>query len=136
MENRRSVDQRQSSRLNKALEADREEARKNRARRRIRNHNRKIMFKSLFLAAIVLVVGLAFIAYGSQMNYRINETEAKIAKLENEIEDLNLEIAANSSPEIIEKKAMDELGMEYPNASQYIYLDRASKDDVQTAKTD
>ena len=31
---------------------------------------------------------------------------------------------------------MDELGMEYPNASQYIYLDRASKDDVQTAKTD
>ncbi|GEM_PF-2610964 len=136
MENRRSVDQKQSSRLNKALEADREEARKNRARRRIRNHNRKIMFKSLFLAAIVLVVGLAFIAYGSQMNYRINETEAKIAKLENEIEDLNLEIAANSSPEIIEKKAMDELGMEYPNASQYIYLDRASKDDVQTAKTD
>lgn len=136
MENRRSVDQRQGSRLNKALEADREEARKNRARRRIRNHNRKIMFKSLFLAAIVLVVGLAFIAYGSQMNYRINETEAKIAKLENEIEDLNLEIAANSSPEIIEKKAMDELGMEYPNASQYIYLDRASKDDVQTAKTD
>lgn len=136
MENRRSVDQKQSSRLNKALEADREEARKNRARRRIRNHNRKIMFKSLFLAAIVLVVGLAFIAYGSQMNYRINETEAKIAKLENEIDDLNLEIAANSSPEIIEKKAMDELGMEYPNASQYIYLDRASKDDVQTAKTD
>ncbi len=136
MENRRSVDQRQGSRLNKALEADRAEARKNRARRRIRNHNRKIMFKSLFLAAIVLVVGVAFIAYGSQMNYRINETEAKIAKLENEIEDLNLEIAANSSPEIIEKKAMDELGMEYPNASQYIYLDRASKDDVQTAKTD
>ena len=94
------------------------------------------MFRSLFLAGIVLVVGLAFLAYGSQINYRINETEANIAKIQNEIENLNVEIAANSSPEIIEKKAMEELGMEYPNASQYIYLDRASKDDVQTAKSD
>ena len=92
--------------------------------------------RGLFLAGIVLVVGLAFLAYGSQINYRINETEANIAKIQNEIENLNVEIAANSSPEIIEKKAMEELGMEYPNASQYVYLDRTSKSDVQTAKKD
>ncbi len=133
MDNRRPTDK---TRLGKALEADMAEARRNRAKRRIRNRNRKIMFRSLFLAGIVLVVGLAFLAYGSQINYRINETEANITKIQNEIENLNVEIAANSSPEIIEKKAMEELGMEYPNASQYIYLDRASKDDVQTAKSD
>ena len=133
MENRRPSD---GTRLGRALEADRVEARRNRARRRIRNRNRRIMFRSLFLAGIVLVVGLAFLAYGSQINYRINETEANIAKIQNEIESLNVEIAANSSPEIIEKKAMEELGMEYPNASQYVYLDRTSKSDVQTAKKD
>ena len=135
METRKSSDP-GSDRLNKALKKDMAEAQKNRARRRIRNKNRKIMFRSLFLFGIVLVVGLAFLAYSSQINYRINETEQNIAKLENEIENLNLEIAANSSPEIIEKKAIEELGMEYPNASQYIYLDRVTREDVQTAKTD
>ena len=99
MENRRPSD---GTRLGRALEADRVEARRNRARRRIRNRNRRIMFRSLFLAGIVLVVGLAFLAYGSQINYRINETEANIAKIQNEIDNLNVEIAANSSPEIIE----------------------------------
>ena len=135
METRKSSDP-GSDRLNKALKKDMAEAQKNRARRRIRNKNRKIMFRSLFLFGIVLVVGLAFLAYSSQINYRINETEQNIAKLENEIENLNLEIAANSSPEIIEKKAIEELGMEYPNASQYIYLDRVTREDVQTARTD
>lgn len=136
METRKPQDTTRENRLGKALEADRAEARKNRVRRRIRYNNRKIMFKSLFLAGIVLVVGLAFLAYGSQINYRINDTENKIAKLENEIENLNLEIAANSSPEIIEEKAIEDLGMEYPDASQYIYLDRVPRDDVQTAKAD
>ncbi|MBR6700450.1 MAG: cell division protein FtsL [Firmicutes bacterium] len=83
---------------------------------------KKLMFKALFMVAILLVVGVSFTAYGTSVKYQINETNAAIAELQTEIDDLNLQVTTNMSPEVIESKAVAELGMEYPSSSQYVYI--------------
>ncbi len=85
------------------------------------NH-KKIMFKALFMTALLLVIAIGFTAYGTSIKYQINQTEAQIEAMEIEINDLNLQVTANTSPETIESKAINELGMEYPSASQYVYI--------------
>lgn len=85
-------------------------------------NQKKLMFKALFMAAILLVVGVSFTAYGTSIKYQINETNTAMAKLQTEIDDLNLQVTTNMSPEVIESKAVAELGMEYPSASQYVYI--------------
>ena len=76
---------------------------------------KKLMFKAL-------LVGVSFTAYGTSVKYQINETNAAIAELQTEIDDLNLQVTTNMSPEVIESKAVAELGMEYPSSSQYVYI--------------
>lgn len=89
---------------------------------RLFRSQKKLMFKALFMSAVILVVGIGFIAYGTSIKYQINETNAAIADLQTEINDLNLQVTANMSPGAIETKAINELGMEYPTASQYVYI--------------
>ena len=85
-------------------------------------YQKRLMFRALFMAAIVMVVGIGFTAYGTSIKYQINETNLAIEKLQTEIDDLNLQVTANTAPEVIEQKAISELGMEYPTASQYVYI--------------
>ena len=89
---------------------------------RLFRSQKKLMFKALFMSAVILVVGIGFIAYGTSIKYQINETNEAIADLQTEINDLNLQVTANMSPGAIETKAINELGMEYPTASQYVYI--------------
>lgn len=81
-----------------------------------------LMFKALIMAGILLLVGVSFTAYGTSIKYQINETNVAIAELQTEIDDLNLQVTTNMSPEVIESKAVADLGMEYPSSSQYVYI--------------
>lgn len=89
-------------------------------------NQKRLMFKALFMIAIVLVVGVGFVAYGTSIKYQINETNVAINKLQTEIDNLNLQLTALTSPGTIEAKAINELGMEYPSASQYVYINSGS----------
>lgn len=102
---------------------------------RLFRSQKKLMFKALFMSAVILVVGIGFIAYGTSIKYQINETNAAIADLQTEINDLNLQVTANMSPGAIETKAINELGMEYPTASQYVYINSGTGT-VYTANAD
>lgn len=93
---------------------------------RLFRSQKTLMFKALFMVAVLLVVGIGFIAYGTSIKYQINETNAAIAELQTEINDLNLQVTASMSPGAIETKAINELGMEYPTASQYVYINSGS----------
>lgn len=75
------------------------------------------------MAAILLVLFIGFTAYGTSVKYNINKIEANIEELDKEINNISLQIIANTSTQTIESKAINELGMEYPSASQYVYID-------------
>jgi len=89
---------------------------------------KRLLLKTLVMGAIILVLCIGFTAYGTSINYQINSTNKQIEDIQNEIENLNLKVTANMSPEIIEEKAINELGMEYPSASQYVYIDSGATD--------
>lgn len=93
----------------------------------VRN-KRRLVIRSIFLLTLVLLAGLAFNAYGSAVNYDINKMNGKISELRNEIDTLNLQVASAIAPNVIEYRAINELGMEYPSASQYVYIDAVNED--------
>lgn len=89
---------------------------------------KKHIIRIIFLFALLLLVGIAFNAYQSAINYDITEMNGKISDVRNEIDNLNLQVASAIAPNVIEDRAINELGMEYPSASQYVYIDAVNKD--------
>ncbi len=93
----------------------------------IRGSQKKVMFQALFLGAFLVALIVGFTAFGTTTEYNINKMEGQISELKNDINDINLQITAKSSPETIESRAINELGMVYPSASQYVYINSFSE---------
>lgn len=83
------------------------------------------------MAAILLVLFIGFTAYGTSVKYNINKIEANIEELDKEINSISLKIIENTSTQTIESKAINDLGMEYPSSSQYVYI---GEDDQEKSK--
>lgn len=79
----------------------------------------------LFLIILVGVVCISLIlttAYSANMKFNINAMIKENTIIEGEIENLNVKIKTGTSLEVVEKRALEELGMVTPNANQFVFI--------------
>ena len=81
------------------------------------------------LMSILFVFGLSIFiisryAYMAEINYNIKNLEKEYSALVKENTDLNVQLMKSISLETLEKKAIEELGMQYPDIqNQIAYVD-------------
>ena len=88
--------------------------------------NAKDKFRLLALTVFtgVLCVGLIVAtAYAASIKYNINSMIKENEVIQGEIENLNVKIESASNIQIIEARAVAELGMQYPVSDQLVYID-------------
>lgn len=82
----------------------------------------------LSLILLTVVMGLVFVAmiivsaYGANIKYDINNLAKENSIIQGEIENLNVEIKCAVNISAIEERAINELGMVYPETTQFRYL--------------
>lgn len=82
-----------------------------------------------FAVATVIVIGMVMVgiifvsAYCASIKYDINTMNKEIVALQEDIDFLKVEIESGTNIATIEKKALKELGMIYPTAEQFVYID-------------
>lgn len=105
-------------------------------RRRERNYERpqrrvvpSSRWKGRMLVVVIFIGMMAMgtivmVAYGASIKYDINNTIAETKSILAETEELEVKINRAKNIYTIEDKAINELGMIYPTADQYIYIDQ------------
>ena len=91
----------------------------------------------MILAGAVLISTIWMSARATEIKYEINQVKSENTILQNEIAMLDIKIESANSIETIEEYATDELNMQYPKASQCIYVaagEKASADLVDRIK--
>ena len=87
-----------------------------------------ILAMSLIGALCILIIVSS--AYTSQIKYNINKSEDKRISLQKEIENIKIEIQKGNEIKQLEAKAIDDLGMTYPNMDQVVFLSKIKVDDT------
>lgn len=97
-----------------------------------RNKNRKIISKSrkvtsliFFVALLVSFVFIILIYRNTQivkLKYDINELNKELLNLQNEKEILEVQMESNNRSDVIEKRAREQLGMDYPKEDKITYI--------------
>lgn len=90
------------------------------------------------LMSILFVFGLSIFiisryAYMAEINYNIKNLEREYSALVKENTDLNVQLMKSISLETLEKKAIEELGMQYPdihNQIAYVNVEMPAQTDV------
>lgn len=88
--------------------------------------NAKDKFRLLALTIFTgaLCVGLIIAtAYAASIKFNINSMIKENEIIQGEIENLNVKIESASNIQIIEARAVAELGMQYPNNEQLVFID-------------
>lgn len=88
--------------------------------------NAKDKFRLLVLTVFIgaLCVGLIIAtAYAANIKYSINTIIKENEVIQGEIENLNVKIESAANIQIIEARAVSELGMQYPAAEQFVFID-------------
>lgn len=76
----------------------------------------------------ILCIGIIIAnAYAASIKVNINNIIKENAVIMNEIEHLNVRIESASNIQVVESKATAELGMIYPTANQFVYIDKGEK---------
>lgn len=92
-------------------------------RSRVRRAARKLgMLGTVAAAALVAILLVAHYTYVVQLTYQIDYRSAELRALQEEQQHLKLDIASLRSPERLEKIALEELGLKYPDQDQFIIL--------------
>ena len=92
---------------------------------------------SMVLAGALLISTIWMSARATEIKYEINQVKNENTVLQNEIARLDIKIESANSIETIEEYATDKLKMQYPKASQCIYVkagEKASADLVSRIK--
>lgn len=77
----------------------------------------------------ILCIGLILAtAYAASIKFSNNALIKENAVIQGEIENLNVKIESGTNIQILESKAVTELGMVYPNSEQKIYLGEIEND--------
>lgn len=85
--------------------------------------DRKLAVITVVVVGLVLL-GIIFVsAYCATIKYDINKTNKEAIALQEEIDYLKVEIENGTNIGTIEEKALKELGMIYPTADQFEYLE-------------
>lgn len=97
-----------------------------------RNKNRKVISKSrkvtsliFFVALLVSFVFIILIYRNTQivkLKYDINELNKELLNLQNEKEILEVQMESNNRSDVIEKRAREQLGMDYPKEDKITYI--------------
>ena len=88
--------------------------------------NAKDKFRLLALTILtgMLCVGLIVsTAYAANIKYHINTMIKENETIQGEIENLNVKIESASNIQLIEQKAVADLGMVYPESDQLVFID-------------
>ena len=86
------------------------------------------LIMSLFLVGSICVAMITTTAYASSVKYNIFSINKEIKMLEGDVDSLNLQIERQSNLNVLENRAITELGMIYPDTSQIVFLDNTSKE--------
>ena len=80
------------------------------------------MFAVVFIFGLASVALIAHYTYMIQVNYQIDRSLHELNSLQKAQQHLKLEIASLRSPDRLERIALDEIGMKYPDQDQFIIL--------------
>ncbi|MDR3243029.1 MAG: hypothetical protein LBT34_03785 [Clostridiales Family XIII bacterium] len=84
-----------------------------------------IMVFFIALAGAVCVGVILVTAYAASIQHGINMAAERTADIRDEIAELNIRLKRDASVEIVEQRALYELGMVYPSDGQLVYLREA-----------
>jgi cell division protein FtsL len=76
----------------------------------------------IVVVALLVLIPIAMSAFNASVQNDINKLNAKIASAKEDINEVTIEIDKSKDIGVIEKRAREELGMTYPEASQIVYL--------------
>ncbi|MDR0854400.1 MAG: hypothetical protein LBN34_08515 [Clostridiales Family XIII bacterium] len=94
----------------------------------------KLAVMVIFIGA-VLLLGLIFSsAYAASIQHNINITMDDIARVEEDIANIKVDIEKASSVAVVEARAASELSMIYPTRDKYIYLDELPEPEYAVAQ--
>jgi cell division protein FtsL len=74
------------------------------------------------VVALLVLIPIAMSAINASVQNDINKLNANIASTKEDINEVTIEIDKSKDIGVIEKRAREELGMTYPEASQIVYL--------------
>ena len=84
------------------------------------------------IMALTIVIGMVCIsliiasAYSASIKYDINAIIKENAVITGEIENLTVKLNQANNIQTIEKKAIDDLGMVYPDPNEFIYVKKSA----------
>ena len=76
----------------------------------------------IVFAGILCVVLIITTAYAAGVKFEINNALRENQVIQGEIEHLNVKIKTEANLQSVEEKAVSQLGMIYPDSSQFIYV--------------
>ena len=82
---------------------------------------RKLIY-SILLIGLICVFIVVLTAYATELRVTNNELISNIDVLQGEIDSLNVQIKQANNIERIEKVAIQQLGMVYPDGDQCVYI--------------
>lgn len=85
--------------------------------------DRNLIFFTFLLIGAIAIGLICSVAYSESIKHDINKAHSEIASIQEEIDNLNLKIEEGKNIGTIEKKALRDLGMVYPTADQFKYVD-------------
>lgn len=94
-------------------------------KRKVISKNRKVTALIFFVALLFSFVFVILIYRNTQivkLKYDINELNKELLNLENEKEILEVQMESNNRSDMIEKRAREQLGMDYPKEDKITYI--------------
>lgn len=100
----------------------------------IASKDRRLAILTVVVLGLVML-GIIFIsAYCASIKSEINQVNKEIAVLQEDIDYLKLEIESGSNIATIEDRALKDLGMIYPTADQFVYIEGIKSKDNDLAQ--
>lgn len=96
-------------------------------RREISSQDKMKIITSILIIGVLCVALVIMVAHVGNVTYHLNTTMKENAVIEGEIENLKIKIQEASKIEVIEQRAIEQLGMIYPDASQFVYPNQNEK---------
>lgn len=100
----------------------------------IASKDRRLAILTVVVLGLIML-GVIFIsAYCASIKSEINHVNKEIAVLQEDIDYLKLEIESGSNIATIEDRALKDLGMIYPTADQFVYIEGIKSKDNDLAQ--
>lgn len=92
----------------------------------------KLIFLLIAIGAMCITMIISS-AYITQIKYNINETAKEVKMCYDDIENIQVKIEKQSKARVIEERALNELGMVYPEGNQIVYLENNMSNETEFA---